>query len=65
MKKVIVAGIILLAMWAAEMLRTDYGGRGVLLIAVYYMMRSWPEAKALMCDLKYNNESLYRRYRHQ
>lgn len=34
---VIRIGIVLLAMWAAEFLHTDYGFRGILLIAVFQM----------------------------
>lgn len=32
-------GIVILAMWAAEFLHTDYGFRGILLIAVFQMTR--------------------------
>ena len=32
-------GVVVLAMWAAELLRTDYGFRGILLIAVFWMTR--------------------------
>lgn len=33
------AGIVILAMWAAEILHTDYGFRGILLIAVFQITR--------------------------
>lgn len=32
-------GIVILAMWAAELLHTDYGFRGILLIAIFQMAR--------------------------
>lgn len=32
-------GVIILAMWLAEFLHTDYGFRGILLIAVFWMLR--------------------------
>lgn len=32
-------GIIILAMWAAEFLHTDYGFRGILLIAIFWLAR--------------------------
>lgn len=38
-------GVIILAMWLAEFLHTDYGFRGILLIAVFWMLR---EKKAFM-----------------
>lgn len=40
------AGAFLLAM-AAEFLQTDYGGGGVILILIFYLMREHPLAKAL------------------
>lgn len=36
---VVRVGIVILAMWAAELLHTDYGFRGILLIAVFQMAR--------------------------
>lgn len=33
-------GVVILAMWAAELLHTDYGFRGILLIAVFQMTGS-------------------------
>lgn len=38
-------GVIILAMWLAEFLHTDYGFRGIFLIAVFWMLR---EKKELM-----------------
>ena len=37
--------IILLAMWAAETLHSDYGLKGILLIMIYYFLREekWPK----------------------
>ena len=36
---------ILLAMWLAEILRTDYGFRGILLICIFYYLREFPLAR--------------------
>lgn len=36
---------ILLAMWLAEILRTDYGFRGILLICIFYYLREFNIAK--------------------
>lgn len=36
---IIKIGVVILAMWAAEFLHTDYGFRGILLIAVFGMTR--------------------------
>lgn len=38
-ENVIRIGVIILAMWAADFLGTDYGFRGILLIAVFWMAR--------------------------